>query len=344
MNGVKVFIALCRILGWITIALMPLAILGGIAYYGLKGYLFEPLEPGSKKKVIIEIKPGTGFKAAAKLLERKGIVKVWWSLDLLSRISGNNTIEAGEYNFSPSMSPEEVLKALVEGKIYKRTVLFREGESIRVLGSLVEKAGLVSKEEFNKVLYDPKIIKLAGLGAGSFEGYLFPDTYHFTKPITPKQIIWTMLEKGEKVWTPAFQRRADELRMTRHEILTLASMIEKESGNKDEQPLISSVFHNRLAKGMKLESDPTAVYAIPGFSGKILKKHLKVSTPYNTYIIYGLPPGPICNPGLSAIKAALYPADTTYLYFVADGRGGHIFSSTLAEHKRAVEFYRRRRR
>jgi UPF0755 protein len=150
-----------------------------------------------------------------------------------------------------------------------------------------------------------------------------------------------MLQEGEKRWKPEVNERAAQLGMTRHELLTLASIIEKESGNQREQPLISSVFHNRLRNGMKLESDPTVAYGIPDLNGQLLRKHLETEHPYNTYINFGLPPGPICNPGETAIQAALYPTpDSQYLFFVADGQGGHVFSTTLAEHNKAVAQYR----
>ena len=148
-----------------------------------------------------------------------------------------------------------------------------------------------------------------------------------------------MLEEGEKRWIPEFTERADLLRMSRHEVLTFASIVEKESGNTSEQPLVSSVFHNRLQQGMRLQSDPTVIYGVPNFDGNLTKAHLETVTPYNTYTNPGLPPGPIANPGESAIRATLFPAQTNFLFFVADGKGGHVFSTTLAEHNEAVRRY-----
>ncbi|MCB9030437.1 MAG: endolytic transglycosylase MltG [Deltaproteobacteria bacterium] len=339
----NIFISICRLVGWLAVICIPLGIIAGGSIFSVKDYLLEPIDAQSTEKIVVEVKPGTSFRSAAKLLEKEGLIKRWWSLEIISRLKRNNTIVAGEYELSKSMKPADILEKLLTGDILKRIVLFKEGTSVKELGKIVEAAGLGSNAEFTKTLFDPKIIESAGVGGGSFEGYLFPDTYHFTRPISARDIIWTMLERGEKIWAdnPAYQEQAVQLGMSRHEILTLASIIEKESGNVDEQPFISSVFHNRLADGMRLESDPTAVYAIPGFSGKIYRKHIETITPYNTYQIDGLPPGPICSPGHSAIKAALYPAKSNYRYFVSDARGGHIFSVTLKEHNRAVQFYRR---
>jgi UPF0755 protein len=150
-----------------------------------------------------------------------------------------------------------------------------------------------------------------------------------------------MLEQAEDKWLPEYSQRADEQQRTRHEILTLASIIEKESGNFEEQPIISSVFYNRLKEGMRLQSDPTVIYGIANFDGNLTRAHLETPGPYNTYMNFGFPPGPICNPGATAIHAALYPQETEYLYFVGDGQGHHIFSTNLKDHNDAVNKYQR---
>ena len=148
-----------------------------------------------------------------------------------------------------------------------------------------------------------------------------------------------MLEEGDKHWPSEFSDRANEINLSRHEITTLASIIEKESGNAEEQPLISSVFHNRLSNGMRLESDPTVIYGIKDFNGNLTRQDLHTPHPYNTYTNFGLPPGPICNPGETAIRASLYPKESPYLFFVANGKGSHVFSTTLQEHNEAVAKY-----
>ena len=179
--------------------------------------------------------------------------------------------------------------------------------------------------------------------AQTFEGYLFPDTYYFSQDVTPKQIITSMVNQFRMTFKDEWEIRAHALGFTMHEIITLASIIEKETGVASERPVIASVFHNRLRKKMRLASDPTVIYGIKVFNGNITKKDLNRLTPYNTYMIRGLPPGPIANPGAESIKAALYPAKTNLLYFVAKFDKTHQFSATLADHNRAVRKYQLKR-
>ncbi len=318
---------------------IPIAAAVG-TYIFLKSNFLIPADPENKNVVLFEIPSGHSFKQICYDLETKGLVKKWWTLSLLSRFGGNDTkIKAGEYELSPSMKPREILSKLLSGEVFKRSILVREGLSIWDIGKLVEEAGLITAEEFNKGVMDRGLLTTAGIKSESFEGYLFPETYYFSRPITAKEIIWKMLEEGEQHWNPEYTDRANELNLSRHEIITLASIIEKESGNAEEQPNISSVFHNRLGQGMRLQSDPTVIYGIKDFNGNLTKADLSNPHAYNTYVNFGLPPGPICNPGASAIKAALYPADTNYLFFVGNGAGSHVFSSSLAEHNQAVVKY-----
>lgn len=316
-----------------------------ITYMVMRDAFLEPANVADSNTVLVELGPDHTFRSICKLLQEKGLVRHWWSLELLARMrKSDRSINAGEYELSPNMDPRAILKKLASGEVFKRRVVLKEGTSVWELGKIVEAAGLVSQQDFDAALTDPKLLASAGIAGGSFEGYLFPETYYFSRPITPRDVIWRMIEEGEKRWPADYSNRSDELQLSRHEILTLASIIEKESGNVEEQPLISSVFHNRLSQGMKLQSDPTVIYGIPNFNGNLTKDDLQTPTPYNTYMNFGLPPGPIGNPGESAIKAALYPRDSTYLFFVADGTGKHVFSTTLQEHNEAVNLYQRGRR
>jgi UPF0755 protein len=239
------------------------------------------------------------------------------------------------------MKPQEILAKLLSGEVFKRKVLVKEGATIKQIAKLLEEAGLISAESFITTSRDQTLLKTAGIKHDSFEGYLFPETYLFSRPITAKDVIWRMLEEGDNRWPTEYTERADQLNMVRHEVLTLASIIEKESGNFQEQPTIASVFHNRLGQGMRLQADPTVIYGLENFDGNIRKADLSNPHRYNTYVHFGLPPGPICNPGASAIKAALYPTETAYLFFVSNGQGSHIFSATLQEHNNAVNRYQR---
>lgn len=335
------------ILRLVILFLIPLAIATG-TYSFIKGLLFDPLEPGSTRVEMVNVLPERSFVDVCKELEEKKIVRHWRIVDVLSRLKREDKlIKAGEYELSPSMSPGDILKKLVKGEVVLRKVTVPEGISIWDIGEILSKENVVDKEAFNAAVVDRSLLIRAGINAASFEGYLFPETYFLsrydTDANTAKRVIFDMLKQGEKQWPSEFSGKASELRMSRHEILTLASIIQKESGLNAEYENISSVFHNRLAKGMKLQSDPTTVYGVKGYEAGdiILKKHLEADSPYNTYKRFGLPPGPICNPGAQAIRAALYPSETDLLYFVADGKGGHVFSKTLDEHNNAVSRYRK---
>ena len=330
-----------RMFRLLLIILIPvLAAVGTFAY--LRATFFSAINPEDSSPRLIEIKPEDTFSNVCDELIGKGVLRSCWGFNLMARLKGMDTkIRAGEYEMSPALRPTELLEKLVRGEFYKRIVLLKEGDSIWQLGKVVEKTGLLSEVEMNRGLIDPNLLVAAGIRAQSFEGYLFPETYYFNRPIDVHKILWRMLEESEKRWTEELSKRADELHMTRHEILTLASIIQKEAGNFEEMPKISSVFHNRLAQGMRLQSDPTVIYGIPNFDGNLTRAHLETPTPYNTYTNFGLPPGPICNPGEIALRAALYPEKTEYLFFVADGSGGHYFSKTLQEHNQAVDRYQR---
>lgn len=303
-----------------------------------------PKDSGDPEPILFEIAQGKPLKEICSNLQEKGLIKYEWSVCLMARIKKtDDKINAGEYQLSPAMSPQEILRKLVAGEVYKRTVTIKEGVSMRDVGKLIEEAGIITKAEWDAGVVNPELLKIANIPANSFEGYLFPETYYFSRPTTARQIIFTMVEQGEKHWAPYFTEQMEKLGTSRHEILTLASIVEKESGKVDEQPLISAVFHNRLKVGMKLQADPTVIYGIPDFDGNLTKEDLLTPNAYNTYTNFGLPPGPIGNPGESAIRAALFPEPVPYLYFVADGSGGHVFSKTLEEHNDAVDLYQRKR-
>ena len=326
--------------------MVPAAI-GYGTYFLVERAFFSPIDKNDSKAILFQIAPGSSFKLICNNLESEGLVKYGWSLDIISRLKKvDKQIHAGEYELNKAMRPTEILNTLVSGKIYERKVTVKEGASVWEIGQLLEDVGLITKAEFNAAIVDPDLLRQAGIPeeSRSFEGYLFPETYKFSRPIDAKRVIWTMLKEGIDRWSEDFTVRADELKMTRHEILTLASIIEKESGVEiSEQPIISSVFHNRLKLGMKLQADPTVIYGVPNFDGRLTRAHLETPTPYNTYTNFGLPPGPIANAGITAIRAALYPEQTNYLYFVSNNQGSHIFSENLENHNKAVAEYQRRR-
>lgn len=308
----------------------------------LKTYFTQPADPSHNELTLVEIPENSRFKDLAQQLETKGIIRSRWPLILIAKFQEKDVlVKAGEYQLSPAMTPLQILSIITEGKIFLRRFTVKEGMSIKEIGPLIEEVGIVSQQDFQGALSDRALLQSLGVPGDSFEGYLFPETYQFPRGTKPQRMVTAMAEQLKKVWDPSWDQRLQELQLTKHQLMTLASIIEKESGKVDEQPLIASVFYNRLRSGMRLQSDPTVIYGIPNFNGNITRADLEKPTPYNTYTIDGLPPGPICNPGLTAIQAALKPASTNYLYFVGNGQGRHVFSENLDDHNRAVNEFQR---
>ena len=245
-------------------------------------------------------------------------------------------MQAGAYVFEGNHVPKDIMNILFRGKTLRYRITIPEGYTIYQIGEVVSKTGLVPKDRFVTSARSKQTTDFFAVSAPSMEGFLFPDTYYLAAYMTPLEIMAKMIERFRSVYTPVMEQRSKVLGMSKLDVITFASLIEKEACATLEKPLISSVFHNRMILGMRLQSDPTAVYGIDGFTGKIGPDDLLSESPYNTYRHEGLPPGPICNPGLDSIKAALWPAKTDYLYFVSKGDGTHVFSRTLQEHNRAI--------
>ena len=293
----------------------------------------------------VYIPKGAGFIEIVNILDRAGMVKnkLFFSLLALSKgIAGH--IKAGEYELISSMSPGEITDKLARGDIKAYWVTIPEDYTVKQIADLLVADNLVNEKTFLTVTTDPAFLASLNIRAASAEGYLYPDTYQFTRTMTTREIVKTMVNQFWKKVTPPMVKRAQELGMTTTEFVTLASLIGKESGYKEEKALISAVFHNRLKKGMKLQSDPTAIYSFDQYTSIVKRKHLDNNTPYNTYKIRGLPPGPIANPAIDSLQAALYPAPVNYLYFVSNNDGTHKFSSNLAAHAHAVLKYQIKRK
>jgi UPF0755 protein len=318
---------------------------GWLAYVDLMHYAAAPAEAGGRpEKKIVAIEKGQNFRQTTLLLQSQQLIEHPFKFRLLARLQGKDKqIQAGEYLLSADMPPGDILEVLVNGKVrlYKFTV--PEGSTLKQIAAIVENAGLVTRAEFLSAAADADFVRENGIDAGSFEGYLFPETYFFPKNTAAREVLATMVDRFRSVFTNTWETRAADIGLSVHQVLTLASIIEKETGAPSERPTISSVFHNRLRRGMRLETDPTVIYGIDDFDGNLTRKHLTTPTPYNTYLISGLPPGPIANPGRAAIEAALYPADTPYLYFVSKKDGTHQFSKTFADHNRAILTYQLRK-
>lgn len=298
----------------------------------------------SEKEIFVSIPSGESFRSTAARLRDAGLVSQSAKFRWYARLKGyDKQIKAGEYTLLPTMTPEEILQLLISGKVRLYKITVPEGYSLRQTAALMGEKGFSSKESFLKAATDAARIRPLGVEAETLEGYLFPDTYHFPKGVTAKDIVHAMVDRFQAVFTPLWKARAAEMGMTIHQVVTLASIIEKETGAAFERPLISSVFHNRLKRGMRLASDPTVIYGIENFDGNLTRRDLETWTPYNTYRITGLPPGPIASPGAESLQAALYPEPTDYLYFVSKKDNTHQFSTNLKDHNRAVRKYQLRK-
>ena len=296
--------------------------------------------------VQIQVLPGASFSSVARSLKDAELIGSTLTLKVAAKILGYQAIiKAGDYELSPSQRPIDILNALVKGTVKEYRVTIPEGYNLTQVAETLERRGLADKNEFLKVAKSQKVTAALGFSGLTLEGYLFPDTYRFRKGLPELEIVKAMTRRFREVFEEeGFKEEILAQGKTIKEVVTLASMIEKETGMAFEMAEISSVFHNRINKGIPLASDPTVIYGIDDFDGNITREHLRTKTPYNTYRFKGLPPGPIAGPGKRAIVAALNPMESNNLYFVAKGDGTHKFSRTLKEHNRAVYTYQIKKR
>ena len=326
------------VLAGFVLIIIPILCVG----FWAKSFIATEVTPPALR--VIEVKAGSSFTRIANQLAEAGVISDATRFTWLARWRGATAqIHAGEYLFERAARPDEVLARLVAGDIRRFQVTIPEGFNLREIAVRLAETGIGTAEDFLAPCYDPGFIKELAIEADSLEGYLFPETYTYTSSSTVRQLLRAMVDQLNRHLSSAMLERAAALHMNRHELLTLASIIQKEAGNVMEMPLISAVFHNRLKRGIALQADPTVIYGIVDFDGNLTRKHLATPTPYNTYRKRGLPPGPIASPGLFALRAAANPAETKALYFVARGDGTHEFSETLREHNRAVRRYQLRR-
>jgi len=292
---------------------------------------------------IVDIPPGTAFTQVSHLLYKSGLLESEWFFQVLGRVQRvDRKIIPGEYELHAGMRPTELLAKLVNGEVYEYSVTIPEGYSVVQIADILERKGLADKRDILRLNRDQTFIHSVKVDASTLEGYLFPDTYRFARSMPPEFLVRTFVSRFHEMVTPELKAQAKTMGMTLQEVVTLASVIEKETGLATERSLVSGVFHNRLRRNIPLQSDPTVIYALAYFDGNIRKADLSVDSPYNTYKVRGLPPGPIANPGLAAIQAALYPTPSDFVYFVSRNDGSHKFSATLAEHNKAVDKYQRR--
>ncbi len=294
------------------------------------------------RATVIFIPRGSGVRRITALLAEKGIIADDLRLPLLARLTGlGGRLRAGEFRLRPGLTPLGLLRLLEQGRVVQHRITIPEGWTVHQVASLLAARGWVDATRFLALARDARFISSLGLHVPSLEGYLFPDTYVLVRGATDeRRILGMMVSRFLAVWQDL---AADaDTTLSRNQVVILASIVEKETGAAAERPLIARVFLNRLARGMRLQSDPTVIYGLASFDGNLTRKDLRRRTPYNTYVIPGLPPGPICNPGRASLAAVLHPADSDALYFVSRNDGTHQFSRTLREHNRAVRLYQRR--
>jgi UPF0755 protein len=322
---------------------MLAAILLGAVTTHLHITFFVPVSREPAPAVVVVVPRGMSFKAVAVRLHEAGVIRDVDNFIFAARFKrAAKRIKAGEYELSANMAVVDILNMLIDGRVMSPRLTIPEGYNITGVAMALTEAGFISDpDEFIKRAHDRTLAAELGFKSGSLEGLLFPDTYAFTKDMPVDEMISMMTARFRAVYYKDFDKMARARGMSLNKVITLASIIEKETGAGEERPLISAVFHNRLRTGVRLQSDPTVIYGIKDFDGNLTKKHLQTRTPYNTYRFHGLPPGPIANPGAASIEAAINPASEGYLYFVSRGDGTHYFSKSLREHNNAVNRFQR---
>ena len=334
-----------RFLGWTTIVLILAALAAG-------GWIYLTLEKPYKgyegAEQFVEIPSGIGTSSMGKRLADMGVIRSAPSFRLAVWMRGaGRKLQAGEYRFDRPMTPTEVVDKIARGDVYVRAITFREGLNIREMASLFESGGFGTAADFIAAAKNASLVHDIDREARDLEGYLFPDTYTLQRRATAEQLVERMVGRFKKAWTPELQQQASARGLSTRQLMTLASVVEKETGKAEERPVVAGVYTNRLRIGMPLQCDPTVIYALMlagRYDGNIRKDDLQIDSPYNTYRYRGLPPGPIAAPGTASLVAAARPADVPFLYFVSRGDGSHVFSATLAEHNRNVVTYQLRRR
>ncbi|HEY6349749.1 MAG TPA: endolytic transglycosylase MltG [Candidatus Angelobacter sp.] len=317
----------------LKLLLVLLIVVAGFLAYGLL------LPAGPQSQQLVQLKPGSSARRIAADLKQAGIIRSEYAFLLWHYLHGDKALKAGEYSFDHPAGTREVYERIVRGDIYFHTVVVPEGFNMFDIASAIEAAGLGRRDDFLQIARtQTSLIADLDPHAPSLEGYLFPDTYHFTRTQSMHDMAAAMVHR--------FRQAGHDIGINGdvHSVVTMASIVEKETAVPEERPEVASVFKNRLDRNMVLATDPTVIYAAllnNRYRGTIYQSDLQFNSPYNTYKVTGLPPGPICNPGRDSLRAAMHPASTDYLYFVSDNQGHHRFARTEREHAVNVAAYRR---
>jgi UPF0755 protein len=324
-----------RYLFWLTSGLL-VALLSTEAFW-----ILVPTRAVQAGTTRVDIPPSLGVIDIARRLGRAGVIRSPVAFTALATLRGTaRQLRAGEYDIPQNASTLQILEQIEGGRVVQHSVVLPEGGSIAELAASLEAEGLATADDINRVARDPLFLRALQIEAPSLEGYLFPDTYQFVRGGAPEELLARMVQRLRVKLTPELADRTRARGLTPHQLLTLASIIEREAVVRDEMPMISAVFWNRLKRNMPLQADPTVQYAVAKGRRALTRADLLVDHPYNTYRRTGLPPGPIASPGIAAIQAALAPAAVDYLYFVSMDDRRHYFSTTIAQHNAAVGRYR----
>jgi UPF0755 protein len=330
------------VLAFLVILLLIAAAAGVYLWYGIQ----KPYRAFGSEGVFVTIPHGASSRTAGHILQKNGVIRSAIAFELYARRHSRRSPQAGEYFFDHATSGKEVFWKLAHGEVYVLPFTVREGETMFDIAHELEAAKFLPAEDFLRVARDPSSIKDLAPHAASLEGFLFPATYQLPRHPVAAELAANMVQKFREQWGKIVALDPAPASAARPTIstVTLASLVERETPKPEERPLVAGVFENRLHKGMLLQCDPTVIYALEQvgqYKGTLTSENLHYDSPYNTYAHSGLPPGPIGNPGEVSLRAALEPAQTDYLYFVANTQGGHFFSATLAEHNKNVNRYHR---
>jgi UPF0755 protein len=330
---------------FIALAILVLIVAGAAATFGFYVWnrMQTPYKGFSEAEKFVDIPPGTGAAEIRRRLVDAGVVSDEWAFRAALVWTGRSrALQAGEYRFDRPMSVVDVIDTIARGDVYTHSITFPEGLTIREMAVIYQSEGFGTADEFLQAARDASLIKELDPAARDLEGYLFPETYTLPRRASASRLVSLMVDRFRNTYSDLEQKKTGELDMSLRQIVTLASLVEKETGKAEERPLVAAVYRNRLNRKMAMQADPTVVYALVDagtYDGNIRKQDLAFDSPYNTYKYPGLPPGPIASPGRAALEAALAPADVEYLYFVSKNDGSHAFAETLEKHNANVQEY-----
>jgi len=342
-----------KVLIALVILVMLFLIAAAVAVNQLRERVETPYQAYAGAEVFVEVEPGDSSQAIAARLTSTGVVRDAWTFRLAVWRSGlARDLQAGEYHFTDPLSSMQVVDKIAAGQVYLRAITFPEGLTITEMADVFDARGFGTRDAFISEAKRVELIQDLDPEAATLEGYLFPETYLLPRDATTADLVEAMLSQFRRSLGDTLRAEADRQNLSVRDVVTLASIVEKETGRADEYQLVSAVYNNRLRIGMALQCDPTVIYALQRdglYDGNLTRENLQHDSPYNTYRYPGLPPGPIAAPGLGALEAVLDPADVTYLYFVSRNDGSHEFANTLGEHNRnvqryQVDYFRARRR